>query len=467
MKKKICLFLLALCLLLTACGSADSPAADPAPVPEVSVPEEPAAPEESAAPEEQPELSQRERDWIEDIEFLRDEIKRVHMDPFRFCPEEEFDHRVDQLTAKVGELSDNDIYYELYSLIASLGDNHTGVTASSPTPYLDKVFPAGVFPFDGKVYLTGYLEGCEQLAPYLLRELVAVNGVNMLYLQQKADSILTPYSWFSREYFPLLPSFFDWAGCDYKEGYTFQFLNDNQEVESVEVPVITVDEQNAGTWVRPEGWESITYIWWYGSDHVEYIGGKDGGCVQMCLGEVKYPSEIRRYLPEVVRLMEEHNCNKLAIDLRACPGGHADQSGYIEEFRKEAQVLEGKQIYVLTGGYTASAATQLIAFFKSEYGAVMVGEPIGQFSSFFFRDAETQAASILPHSGILVQIATAWWDSTEVLPELGIPPLEEYYDEDGKPYEWENTILPDAFVYQDIEDIRQGKDSVIEWVLAQ
>ena len=184
------------------------------------------------------------------------------MDPFRFCPEEDFDHRVEQLTAKVGELSDNDVYYELYSLIASLGDNHTGVTANSPVPYFDKVFPAGVFPFDGKVYLTGYLEGCEQLAPYLLRELVAVNGVNMLYLQQKADSILTPYSWFSREYFPLLPSFFDWAGCDYKEGYTFQFLNDNQEVESVEVPVITVDEQNAGTWVRPEGWESITYIWW-------------------------------------------------------------------------------------------------------------------------------------------------------------------------------------------------------------
>ena len=28
-------------------------------------------------------------------------------------------------------------------------------------------------------------------------------------------------------------------------------------------------------------------------------------------------------------------------------------------------------------------------------------------------------------------------------------------------------ILPDVYVYQDIEDIRQGLDSVIEWVLAQ
>ena len=44
---------------------------------------------------------------------------------------------------------------------------------------------------------------------------------------------------------------------------------------------------------------------------------------------------------------------------------------------------------------------------------------------------------------------------------------EVQYDENGKWYEWENTILPDVYVSQDIDDIRQGKDSVIEWVLAQ
>lgn len=45
--------------------------------------------------------------------------------------------------------------------------------------------------------------------------------------------------------------------------------------------------------------------------------------------------------------------------------------------------------------------------------------------------------------------------------------FKERYDETGRLYEWENTILPDVYVYQDIEDIRQGRDSVMEWVLAQ
>ena len=33
-------------------------------------------------------------------------------------------------------------------------------------------------------------------------------------------------------------------------------------------------------------------------------------------------------------------------------------------------------------------------------------------------------------------------------------------------YKWENTILPDVYVEQTIEDLREGRDGVMEWVLA-
>lgn len=44
---------------------------------------------------------------------------------------------------------------------------------------------------------------------------------------------------------------------------------------------------------------------------------------------------------------------------------------------------------------------------------------------------------------------------------------EEYYGEDGRLYEWEYAILPDVYVEQTIEDLREGRDGVMEWVLAQ
>ncbi len=42
--------------------------------------------------------------------------------------------------------------------------------------------------------------------------------------------------------------------------------------------------------------------------------------------------------------------------------------------------------------------------------------------------------------------------------------MEPVYDDEGKLYERENTVLPDVFVEQDIEDLRLGKDSLMEWV---
>ena len=71
----------------------------------------------------------------------------------------------------------------------------------------------------------------------------------------------------------------------------------------------------------------------------------------------------------------------------------------------------------------------------------------------------TGVSVTLPHSQLSVVVSTGWHE--------GDNPENTVYNKDRRLYEWENTILPDVYVYQDIEDVRQGKDSVIEWVLAQ
>lgn len=135
----------------------------------------------------------------------------------------------------------------------------------------------------------------------------------------------------------------------------------------------------------------------------------------------------------------------------------------------DANRLKTDRTYVLTGGMTASAAMTFIAFFKNQMNAVTVGEPTGQFPTMFHMQSSVEEPAILPHSKISVMLSNAWWDSAVDMPErVGVSPVfDAYYDENGRLYEWESTVLPDVFVYQDIEDIRQGKDSVIEWVLAQ
>lgn len=87
MRKEICLILvsLSLCLLISACSNPDREEPSSAPeeqtaiTPEISVSET----SDSVLPPAA-ELSRREQDWLEDVEYLREQYKLLHADPFYF-----------------------------------------------------------------------------------------------------------------------------------------------------------------------------------------------------------------------------------------------------------------------------------------------------------------------------------------------------------------------------------------------
>ncbi len=456
MKKAICLIILSLCLLITACGNVDtegSPSTPASSFPETVVPET------SILEPKAPELSQRVQDWTNDFNYLKRHYKMYHIDSFYYCSEEEFNWKLDQLAAKADDLSDSDIYFELVSIMAGMGDSHTTVT---PPEYIyENYFPLGVRYFDDKLYLSSYLEGYEQFEPYLLREIVAVNGIDMAYLTKKFEDIICPANTWNcradvRYYFP---SFFDWAGCDYQQGYVFQFLNENQEVESVAVPIVSFENAVEGTWVTSKSLETVFYL--KGGNWSKYFEEENGSYIYMSFSEMSSPikSSYKELFEKANELIAAHpDCDKLVIDLRLHPGGTSLAIEYVQEYAELLKSPAGKHTYVITGGYTASAAINCISIFKEELDAVTVGEPTGQFVSFFCGTSANKSI-VLPLSQLSISVSTLRWE----VPNL----TEVYYGKEGKLYEWENTILPDVFIYQNIEDIRQGKDSVIEWVLAQ
>ena len=469
MKRQVFCILVALCILLalTACQDTTTPTPDPVdPAPEVTEPEDPASAEKpDPEPEIDPNLSQRDREWIEDIEYLRTEYKERHMDPFYLVSEEEFDWKLDRIITQVSDLSDAGLYFEINAAIAGMGDVHTAAYVW-PSLY-DRCFPVRAHYFDGKLYLTGYLEGYEEFAPYLLREIVAVNGVDIAYINQKVDCLYGSFNrWMNQARFPseyFVPAFFDWAGCDYTEGYTFQILNENQEVESVEIPTITYEERLNGRSTSPENWDGVFYL--KGGNWVEYYNGENGGYIYMSLEQLPIgsPSSMLPLAAAVSRQKEAHpECKKLVVDLRLCPGGDAS---VITGFQDNIEMLQMEQVYVVTGGVTASAATVFMSFFKEELGAVIIGEPTGQFPLMFHLSSSSLEPAVLPNSQITIEISDDWYDPQEF--HDWEPAAEAYYDEDGKLYPWEYAILPDVYVYQDIEDIRQGKDSVLQWVSVQ
>lgn len=452
--KRIYTFFLAAAILFSIAGCNGSETQ----IPDTEIAEIPSK-EQVINTERDGELS-REEMWIADINYLKEQYIEKHKDPFYYCSEEEFCWKIDRLVSNVASLSDNDIYFELAEIIAGMGDSHTRLV---PPEYLyESAFPINVRFFGEKLYLYSYCEGYEQFEPYLLQEIVAVNGVDLAYLIRKAESVSSPTnSWLSKEDFwqlYMIPAFLDWAGCCNDGEYSFQILNENMEIESVSVPTISYEDFRASTSVRLEGALRTPKF----ENSVQYFDGENGGFICVSLSNID--SEDKSYqntFEKANELMETYpDCKKLVFDLRPLPGGYGK---FLSDFREDVSSLKANaeaisQTYVLTGGYTGSLAIECVSILKKELNAVTVGEPTRNFSTFFAYSAVAKPV-VLPCSGITVNIADMWNKGTAI--------AEEQYDENGKLYIWENKILPDVFISQDVDDIRQGDDSIFLWVLRQ
>ena len=466
MEKKLIMLLLSLCTLLTisGCASSEEPP-QAAPVEEITEQEASTAPPEMPGLDPAPKLSERGQGWVDDINYLREQIKAKHWAPFYWCPEEEFDWKLDQLAAKVGELSDSDIYFELSAVIAGLGDNHTGLTppdSGSLANLFKEYFPINTTHREGKLYLYACCEDYEQFAPYLYHEIVAVNGVDISYIWRRFEEFWSPYNGAGGKMLGdfFFPSFLRWAGCGYQEGFTLQVLNDNREVVSLDLPVVSYDELSAGEWLGPEVPKTAA-----GGNWVEYIQDGENSCIYVSFADMLVLldglefSDMEYYwdfAEETNVLIAAHpDCKKLVIDLRSNSGGRIGPDRYICEI--EAPSIE--QTYALVGPSTASAAMTVAARAKEELGAVLVGSPTWQFTEFFCPMIENNHFATLPYSGISLNYANFWRQGPDI--------VKVHRDKKGRLYKWENTILPDVYVEQTIEDLREGRDGVMEWVLAQ
>lgn len=433
-------------------------------------------PEPSPDPE-----AQRNENWEADIKQLQKSYISRHENPFYYCSAAEFYWKIDQLIEKVPELSDNDIVYEMAKIMRGMGDLHSLVQI--PQAFGGNAFPIQVKLIDGKLYLTQYAKGYEQFEPYLLRQIVAINGADADYLIQKEEE-LSPKQSFQFFFFP---SFLEWAKAgSVEDGYTLWVLNGNDEVEKMELPVVSDDQWREMEWVSDENYKAIsclnvegnwvkydeaantTHLAFYrmntppSKEDYEKYYPKDEETLSNY--EDVFGSNTVSYVPlfeECLTYLTEHPDCKFIVDLRDNGGGYGNILPIVEDYVKKYKAVHPAAPYVLIDGGVASGGVLSLGYIQDAWDdAVFVGEPTEQFYSFFANGNGSDFT--LNHSQIKCRVSTVWSG-----PKKGDENDTAVYDENRKLYEWEDTVLPDVYIANTIENIRQGRDAALEWVLAQ
>lgn len=436
----------------------------------------------------EPELTLRDQEWVTDIHYFQQKMAEKHADPFFRLPQEEFDRQIDELVEQVPELEDIEIILSLQKIIAQIGDQHSNVTFF---PYLT-LYP---FPFyidqDGSVYIYQCIADA-QMQTYALDyyQVVQINGVDIQYIVEQLKMLDTntgnAYSYlYNIPRLMLCRETLEFIGvpCT-SEADTFTLLDEQGRTFDIAltpgeggrsfsgntISILEINESNQNeqqvlsNLISKEHARAIQIVdipifaqrqgnyfenYWY-----ELLQEYDA----MYLAINQFSQSENPGFSDIVNdtftCIDQESVEKLIIDLRHNPGGHSSLIELLhQELQKRPELL--KNTYILIGSKTGSAAVICAAQLSQYEGVTLVGSPTGGTPSGFGRTGENDTTpnyEVEFYYGAYTYFSTDEWQPA---PESGYPP------------EWYNTVMPDVYIPTDIQDLAEGRDPALEWILAQ
>jgi C-terminal processing protease CtpA/Prc len=158
-----------------------------------------------------------------------------------------------------------------------------------------------------------------------------------------------------------------------------------------------------------------------------------------------YPpaAEFRERTDALARLLDESHARRLVIDVRRNQGGDLDRFRrlILPVVKSRSAINRKGGLFVITGPGTFSAATINALDLRNEANAILVGSPTGMRPNHYGEHAEFR----LPHSAFRVSYST------------------QYYRFGA---DTDSAVVPDQQIEPTWTDFRDGRDPVMEWILA-
>ena len=413
--------------------------------------------------------SDRERKWEEDVLILAQDFAdnyplfqpgKTHMYYYAiqglgttigYLYDEQlradFFARINKLIPKLGELTNDQIQFELRKIVASLGDVHSHVYADTAYYFWIQVEP--FFVEDQIEYRAVVLPS--QYKHMLYAQLLSINDIAIEEIIER----LTPYGSVENEYGLLSEMLIGGGGLLYEaallveigvlesetEAAAFKFQTSEGEICTVHIkPHLDTEEVSIES---RSVYHACSYSFQYWNEEnfwYEILEEENTAFVRINRFMEEEDETIKEMFEKLMASLREHeNVTKVIVDLRRNGGGNL----YMEGYARLLQALKLPQIEkvcVLIDHGTFSQSVVMAYEIKQEIDtAVIMGVPAGEGSFFIGVKGEDPT---LPYSGLTYRVA--------------VSPLDLNRDE---PFD---ALLPDVLVYPDLQDYKNGIDTILE-----
>ena len=375
--------------------------------------------------------------WRQDLNYLAKELPKRHKNAFHTVAREKFDAAVGDLDLAIPNLQSHEVLVGMMRLVAMVGDAHTELSGFSDD---FRRFPLNVYWFGSELRVTRIASRYKQAAGAKVLQIgeTSVTEANTrleqlaphenIYWVRLLSASFTPYAEILHA-LKLIPDL-QHAAWTFEDDNGRQFTLQLETIKSGE-PVDWVSASPQLPLYRQRSDEQFwsTYLSESQTVYVNFRGYRD-----------KFDERAR----ELLILLKEKSPRRLVIDMRQNRGGDFTKVRNIllPELKRNPTLRRPGAFYVIAGRATQSAAMVNAIDFRKEMQAVLVGEPTGGRPNSYSEHGEFR----LPNSKLTVGYSTRYYKFQET-------------DSDA--------VMPDKLIEPDWVSYKEGRDPVLEWILAQ
>lgn len=353
--------------------------------------------------------------WIEDIDYLKDELIKNHANLFAYTKEDEFNEKIEKLKEMIDELDYEEIKVEISRVVASIKDAHTSLIFPAR-----RFIPFKFYYFNDGVYIINTTKNYENL---LFKKVIAIENFSIEEVLKELYNIIS----FENEYF------FKAQSMKYLQIveilYGLLIVDDMNKIKitldsgEYEVLPVSIDELNYTNSKLPlYARRSSENLWFKYLDnkelYIKYNSCRESG-----------NESIGNKIDKIIEFIESNNVKKVTVDLRNNLGGDSSLfEPFIEYISKNKDINNKENLKVIIGRETFSSALLNAYSFKNNTNAKLIGEPSGGKPNCYGEILKLT----LPNSKFLVTYSTKFY---------------KLIDDDKV-----DSLYPDEIILENIED---------------
>lgn len=396
--------------------------------------------------------------WKKDIEFIKNNIVELHIDPFSKISKQEFYLTLDKID--IHKNTDEQITLEISKAISLLKDGHSFVEGLQPLletfMQTDLFFPSLPIRFkwlEEGIFVTETTNKHKKLLGY---RLLSVNGVSAESLALQAADYFPAENGYGEKYWGVravsIPEIL--THLTGQKTFRFIFLSEQEEMEIMFSP-----EDVSGMPEAPFG-INVDFSWSAIDSGVEkplYLQSPKDIFQTASFGDVLYiqiksmneekPNTIsaEKFLCNELSSVQGSKQTNLVLDLRFNIGGETDYLNSMVKCVAASKYNKPNKLHIIVGERTFSAGQLFAVWLKEFTYAKFYGEQTPMQTHFY---SNTRPSMTLPNSKLTIFLSTLFWQPTHM-------------------YRNENTFRPDRVIGYSINDLKDGTDPMLEGILKE